>query len=120
MLMKACAKCGRLMPYGAPRCQACEKGRAAERAEGKARSRRRYDKRRDPRFKSFYNSKAWRRLSAATLAEAAWRCEDCGGLAVEVHHEPPIQTKEGWDRRLDASICHALCLKCHNKRHGRF
>ena len=123
-LVHACPGCGKLVPYGVPRCEACEEALRERIEERRAESRREYERRRrareDPKYRAFYRSKEWRALSVAVLGLARWRCEDCGGVACEAHHDPPIQTPEGWAARLDPSHVHALCTKCHNARHGRF
>lgn len=123
-LVHACPGCGRLVPYGTPRCPECEAKRRAYLEARSAERKRAYEARRrakaDPRYRAFYRSREWRALSVAALQRAGWRCEDCGGVACEAHHDPPIQTPEGWERRLDPSCVHALCTRCHNARHGRF
>lgn len=124
MLMKACSRCGRLVPYGMTRCSECEQIKDSEFKERELKRQRRYNRmrrqREDPKYRAFYRSKDWRMLSAFILSESQHRCEDCGRIACEVHHDPPIQTDEGWEGRLKPSHCHALCVRCHNKRHKRF
>ncbi len=124
MLVHACPGCGALVPYGKPRCDACQRAYDEQREERRrSRERRRRaasDAAKDPKYRAFYRSKEWRTLSAYALARAGFRCEDCGGIACEVHHEPPIQTPTGWGHRLDPDHVHALCTKCHNARHRRF
>lgn len=123
-LMHACPGCGKLIAYGVRRCPACQERRDAAIAEREAEAdRRREAKRRarsDPRYRAFYRSKQWRQLSAWKLASCGHVCEDCGHVACEVHHDPPIQTPQGWAHRLDPAHLHALCVRCHNARHGRF
>ena len=80
----------------------------------------RYNQKRDPKYLRFYASADWKRTSKAKMQEVGYRCEECGALAVEVHHIDPIQTDSGWERRFDWSNLKALCLSCHNKAHGRF
>ena len=41
----------------------------------------------------------------------------CQGLATEVHHIKPIQTRDGWDKRLEWENLEAVCTSCHNGRH---
>lgn len=81
---------------------------------------RRYNEKRNPKYMRFYKSKHWKMVSQKKLQDAAYRCECCGKIAVEVHHMTPIQTPEGWDRRYDEDGLLALCTKCHNRQHGRF
>ena len=133
MLAHQCPGCGAFIPYGKVRCDACQAKRdardrerecrdgrggamGAPRGKGKGREHRPTD----PKYKAFYKSADWRRLSAWALAQSGWRCADCGGVATDVHHVVPIQTDEGWQRRLDPDNVVALCVSCHNQRHGRF
>lgn len=118
MLLKTCNKCGKLIPYGISRCPDCEAKRPAEQ---EANARRHNRKRKaDPKYKAFYRSKEWRALSRIMMSRADYRCQECGGLATEVHHTKPIQTEEGWERRLDETNLMVLCIKCHNEQHERF
>lgn len=120
MLLKSCARCGRLVAYPAAYCDGCKPIAEEERQEALAGRNARYNRRRDPKYARFYASMDWKRTSKAKMADAGYRCEECGALAVEVHHIEPIQTDEGWQRRLDWGNLQALCLNCHNKAHGRF
>lgn len=119
MLFKNCPKCKRLMPYGKTYCDTCAKAVKAEREQRKAENIRRYNQRRNPKYKKFYNSNPWKNLSKARL-EADKRCALCGKPATEVDHIIEIQTPEGWKRRLDWSNTRSLCTKCHNQKHNRF
>lgn len=125
-IMKPCPRCKRLMPYGRAYCTECEPlARAALQAirEDNARKRaKQYNRRRDPKYLTFYRSREWRTMSRAYLQQAGYKCEahlstECQRLAVEVHHKQPIQTLEGWERRLDWSNLEAVCTVCHNLRH---
>lgn len=124
MLMSRCPGCGALVPYGRGRCDACRRelderlAKLDRRREYRARKRRAESD--DPRYAAFYRSREWRTFSAAFLSRAGFCCEDCGGTACEVHHDPPIREPGGWEHRLDPDHCHALCTRCHNARHGRF
>lgn len=129
MLLKACPRCKKLIPQGLPYCEACAPIAEAER---QAKQERRadylnkkyntiYNRRRDPKYQTFYRSKAWRMTSKAKLAAAGYKCEakleGCTRLAVEVHHIKPIRTDEGWKLRLDWENLEAVCSACHNGRH---
>ena len=124
MLLKACSRCRKLIHYPNIYCDTCkpiaeeEKRIAFE--EKKKKWNTRYNQKRDPKYTRFYASSDWKRLSKAKMQDAGYRCEDCGALAVEVHHMEPIQTESGWERRLDWNNLKAVCLDCHNKAHGRF
>ena len=124
MLLKACNRCGNLIPYGSAYCKTCTPIVEAEREErmreSKLRSNRAYNKRRDPKYIRFYNSVDWRTLSAKYTQDRGYRCEECGVMATQVHHIKPIQTPEGWELRLDYNNLELLCTSCHNARHERF
>lgn len=114
MLVHKCPVCGKLIPYGVPRCPEHEP------QEPRPESVRAYNRKRDRKYLNFYKSKSWRDLSKAKMLQANYRCTDCKGIATEVHHEPPIQTEEGWANRFEWDNLFPLCTRCHNKRHKRF
>lgn len=125
MLMKPCPRCKRMMPAGPAYCKDCAPIAQAElearRQEAIKKKAQLYNKRRDPKYLTFYRSKPWRLTSRAKLQAARYKCEarlqGCQGLAVEVHHRKAIQTPEGWDLRLEWSNLEAVCTNCHNGRH---
>lgn len=124
MLLKECRKCCKLIPYGSAYCNVCA---PIVHAEKEARRKvvmreinRRHNKKRDPKYTRFYNSAAWRMLSRKRLQDDKYRCVECGAIASEVDHIIPIQTPEGWDKRLDYDNTQSLCVHCHNKKHKRF
>lgn len=124
MLLKACGRCGNLIPYGVPYCSTClpivKAEREARIQESKRKSNRVYNKNRDPKYIQFYNSIAWRSLSAKRLSDDEYCCAWCGKIADEVDHIIEIKTPEGWERRLDYDNTRSLCHTCHDKRHKRF
>ena len=124
MLLKECGRCKRLIPYGKAYCETCEPIVKAERDKRreakKLEADRRYNKKRDPKYEQFYNSKEWRRLSAARVQADGFRCVRCGAWASEVDHIIPIQTEDGWTKRFDWDNLQSLCVECHNEKHGRF
>lgn len=124
MLLKACNRCGILIPYGSRYCENCkpivEAQREARLQELKRESDKRYNKTRDPKYVRFYNSNDWRTLSRRRLMDDGYRCVMCGQIATEVDHIVEIKTPEGWERRLDYDNLRSLCNDCHNKRHKRF
>ena len=132
MAVHPCPRCGVLIPVGVAYCETCKPQAEAQAAEAierrqaykKAQYNKQYNKRRDPKYLTFYRSKGWRLLSRVHLQGCGYRCEakldGCTRLAVEVHHVKPIQTDEGWDLRLDPDNLEAVCINCHNKRHERF
>lgn len=124
-IMKPCPRCKRLIPDGWNYCPDCKPIAEAEREAAKARKaeylQRQYNRKRDPKYLTFYRSKAWRATSRSKLQSVSYQCEGrlegCQGIACEVHHIKPIQTPEGWDKRLEWSNLEALCTACHNGRH---
>lgn len=122
-VLKACPRCKNLIPAGLQYCTSCrpiaEQAREKYREENARKRAAMYNRRRDPRYTTFYRSKEWRLTSRAVLQAAGYKCSLCGGLAVEVHHKKPIQTPEGWDERLEAENLQALCTSCHNMQHDR-
>ena len=124
MLLKPCARCRNLMPYGATYCSKCkpivEAEIEARLQESRLKSNREYNKKRDPKYTRFYNSIEWRTLSAKRLADDGYRCVWCKAIATEVDHIEAIQTPAGWVRRLDYTNLRSMCHDCHDKRHGRF
>lgn len=126
MAVHPCPRCGRLIPVGVQYCDTCRPTVEAEleayRLEKIRHRDAAYNRKRDPKYLQFYRSKDWRTLSQAYLQAARYKCEahacpGCTGLAVEVHHKQPIQTPEGWARRLDWDNLEAVCTQCHNARH---
>lgn len=124
MLLKACNRCGNLIPYGSAYCKECtpivEAEREARLLEAKREGHKRYNKTRDPKYGRFYNSNEWRILSRKRIQDDGYRCVKCGKIATEVDHIKPIQTPEGWELRLDYDNTQSLCIECHNMKHDRF
>ena len=128
-LLKACPKCKKLIPQGQAHCATCapivEAARQAKQELRTEQLRKAYNKnynaRRDPKFLTFYRSKAWKMTSRSKLQAAGYKCEakleGCTRVACEVHHIKPIQTEEGWELRLAWDNLEALCTACHNGRH---
>ena len=120
MLTKVCSKCKKVIPYPLTYCSECKKKVDAEIEEAKKKSNRRYNKTRDPKYIRFYKSSDWRILSEKYRQDKQYKCEECGKYCTEVHHIKPIQTDEGWNKRLDYNNLKCLCVNCHNKAHKRF
>lgn len=105
MLKKLCPRCGAVMDYGRSKCPACARKRIV---------------RKDEQTK-FYHSKEWKQLRAFVLQRDRYLCTcGCGEFAEDVDHAIPIDTPEGWARRLDPDNCRSLTVRCHNRKHGRF
>lgn len=125
MLTKLCARCKATIQYPKTYCEACKEIIDKEKEEANKKyskdANKKYNRKRDPKYIKFYNSPEWKlKLAPKYMADKGYRCEDCGAIASEVHHIKPIQTDEGWERRLDYFNLKALCLECHNKEHNRF
>ena len=124
MILKMCAKCKKTVVYPARYCDECKKivdeHRKERLAEYKKKSNKKYDSNRDPKYKKFYNSNEWRRLSASYMSKCSYLCERCNRIATQVHHKIYIKSDEGWNKRFDIDNLEALCDKCHNEEHKRF
>lgn len=120
MIYKLCNKCKKKIIHPATYCDKCLQLYETQKEQLKAERDSKYNKSRDPKYKSFYNSKDWKLLKEKKLLDEQYKCEKCHELATEVHHIKFIQTEEGWNRRLDYTNLEALCVKCHNSRHNRF
>lgn len=124
MLLRACNRCGNLIPYGESYCSVCkpihEQEKALYLAQSKKDSNKRYNQTRDKKYIQFYNSSAWKMLASRYTQDKQYKCESCGKIATQVHHKEAIQTDEGWKRRLDYNNLELLCTDCHNQRHNRF
>ena len=120
MITKVCSRCKKVIPYPLTYCNECKQKVDGEIEEAKKKSNKRYNKTRDPKYVRFYNSSNWRTLSNKYRQDKEYKCEVCGHYATEVHHIKPIQTDEGWNRRLDYSNLKCVCIECHNAQHKRF
>ena len=69
---------------------------------------------------SFYNSKAWRRVSAAYMSSKLYICERCGKPAQICHHKKWLNSENVHDPKvaLNPENLEALCIECHNAEHG--
>lgn len=124
MILKMCRRCKGVVVYPATYCDACKELVDKEREERAVvvnkKAQKKYDAKRDKKYVRFYNSPEWRMLKARYMQDKGYRCERCRGIATEVHHVEPIQTEQGWVRRLDYTNLLNVCTRCHNKEHGRF
>ena len=68
----------------------------------------------------FYNSKEWRRVSAAYMASKNYLCERCGRPAKICHHRKWLNDRNVHDPETALSFknLECLCQECHNKEHG--
>lgn len=125
MLAKLCPKCKRIISQEQKYCDECQAKVNERLEERKKESYKAYDAKRDLKYVRFYHSKAWKNLERWKLKDSEYLCEDCKAegkitVAEEVHHDPPIQTPEGWENRLNPKILKSLCKRHHNIRHKRF
>lgn len=69
---------------------------------------------------AFYNSKEWRRVSAAYMSSKLYICERCGKPAQICHHKKWLNEKNVLDPETALSFdnLEALCIECHNAEHG--
>lgn len=112
MLTKICSRCGKIVKYPMTMCEDCEKIIQQSRAE----QNRKYNKfNRDKDIDAFYHSAQWKLAAKEYLRKMRYRCEDCGGIATNVHHAEEV--RDNWERRLDPTNFRALCDGCHNRRH---
>lgn len=130
MLLKLCARCQKVIQAPNRYCSNCQKIVDKEIEINKQRNMSRYNKNRDNKYKTFYNSKDWKLLKEAYKIKHPY-CEMCQEeakqegkytiqLTEEIHHKEPIQTPTGWLRRLEWSNLIALCHKHHDVQHNRF
>ncbi len=119
-MKKLCAKCGRLIEYPNRYCDSCRALYESQSKEAEKEANKNYNRKRDRRYLRFYQSKEWNILKNKYMQDKGYKCELCKSLATEVHHIEPIQTEAGWVRRLDYTNLMLVCVKCHNKIHGRF
>ena len=69
---------------------------------------------------AFYNSKEWRRVSAAYMSSKLYICERCGKPAQICHHKTWLNESNVYDPTiaLNPDNLEALCIDCHNAEHG--
>lgn len=132
MVIHPCPRCGAIIPVGVSYCEKCKPIAEAAAAEAIARRQaykrakynRDYNKRRDPKYLTFYRSKDWKITSRAKLQDCGYKCEahlddQCKRIATDVHHIKPLKTEEGWDERLEWSNLLCVCAHCHNILDGK-
>jgi len=121
MILKLCSKCGKKIEYPKTLCDECQEKQGADFKKGKAKADKRYSQTTDRKLGAFYHTREWKVISATRMQMAGYMCEYCGKvLAIEVHHETPIDTPQGWETRFDISRVRATCIRCHNIQHKRF
>lgn len=70
--------------------------------------------------KAFYNSKAWRTVSAAYMSSKYYICERCGRPATICHHKQWLNGSNVNDPAIALGFdnLEALCMDCHNAEHS--
>ena len=70
----------------------------------------------------FYKSKAWKLARTIKINATQGKCERCGGVGEEVHHQIRLTLSNLSDTSisLDQKNLELLCKSCNNKEHGRF
>jgi 5-methylcytosine-specific restriction endonuclease McrA len=70
----------------------------------------------------FYKSKAWQLARTIKINATQGKCERCGGVGEEVHHQIRLTLSNLGDTciSLDQKNLELLCRACHNEEHGRF
>ena len=121
--LKPCTHCKRLIPVanGVSLCDECNKKRLGKRNLSRDHHHEYVTRSQteDKKYRKFYKSKEWQMTSRQYMVEKGHKCEKCGSLGTDVHHKQPIQTDEGWIKRFDFENLELLCVRCHNKAHGR-
>lgn len=83
MIYKLCRKCKTPIIHPATYCSKCKVIFEEKQVELQKERDRRYNKRRDPKYKQFYNSNEWKVLKEKKLQDEQYLCERCSKLAVE-------------------------------------
>lgn len=77
-----------------------------------------YDRQRavfDSQYRKFYNSTEWKRIRLEVLGENPICCKCNKAFANEVHHDKPLRTTEGWEKRLSKDNLLSWCKPCHSR-----
>lgn len=71
---------------------------------------------------NFYKSAAWQLARNIKINATQGKCERCGGVGEEVHHQIRLTLSNLSDTSISLSQknLELLCKDCHNKEHGRF
>ena len=64
--------------------------------------------------RDYFKSDQWANVERSVMQRQRGLCQDCSGLASEVHHESYDNIAECGEE----DDCVALCHKCHKARHG--
>jgi len=68
-------------------------------------------------IREFYNSSAWQKQRKFKMQEENYKCDRCGGLAVDVHHKITLTELNVNDFNVSMNLdnLECLCRDCHNK-----
>ena len=71
---------------------------------------------------NFYKSLAWQIARTVKIEATQGKCERCGGIGEEVHHQIRLTVDNVNDTNisLNQDNLELLCKKCHNAEHKRF
>lgn len=126
-IYKICGYCGKKYQYGSE----CP-------CNGKKKHISEYDRyQRNPEARTLYNCKQWKMTTDTVKGMYCGMCIMCllgedrdseiqskvQGKIVPynvVHHIVPIDTPDGWNKRLSINDCVCLCHECHAKVHAAY
>lgn len=66
-------------------------------------------------YQEYLKSDRWKKLRKEILIKNNFKCEDCKGIANEVHHKRYVNIETPWEKYELV----ALCGPCHGKRHHK-
>ena len=71
--------------------------------------------------KPFYKSKLWQETRQYILKRDKYRCQECGGIAEEVHHKEWLTSENINDPNIAVNPDNlvSLCYKCHKEKHKK-
>lgn len=72
----------------------------------------------DSKYRAFYRTRAWRKLSRQTLENnpVCVVCYERGIIRPAQIADHRIELKDDWSRRLDPSNIVSMCRSCHNRK----
>ena len=83
MLYKLCRKCKRTIIHPATYCSSCLPIVEEHKQQLLRERENRYNKKREPKYKLFFNSNAWKMLKDRKMMNEQYRCERCRRLATK-------------------------------------
>lgn len=72
----------------------------------------------DSKYRAFYKTRAWRKLSRKILGNnpICVSCYEKGVIRPAQIADHRIELKDDWYRRLDENNIQAMCYACHNRK----